>query len=66
MNGFGEPGWYRSVEATYDEEGEHVLEATPLVVGAEAVDLAGGKANSPRFFLEVLWDSQRFSELGSY
>ena len=64
LNGFGGPGWSRSVETTYKEEVECALEAAPLVVGAGAVDLAGGKENSPGFFLEVLGKERRFSEVG--
>ena len=46
-NGFGGPGWSRSVETAYREEGDYVIRAAPLTVGADLVNLAGGKANHP-------------------
>ena len=43
-SGFGGPGWYRSIDTEYEKEGERVLEAAPLAVGAGAVELSRGKA----------------------
>ena len=54
--GFGRPGWYRSVETKYEEEGERVVNAELIVVGAGAVYLAGRKAKRPGVFVEVLRD----------
>ena len=56
MNGFVEPGWDRSIDKVYSEEGESVLEATPLTVGEGAMMLTGGNAKLPKVFMEVLRD----------
>ena len=60
LNWLGEPDWSRSVETVYEKEGEHVLEAAPLTVGAGPVELDGGKSICPGIFLGVLRDSQIF------
>ena len=44
-------------------EGEHVIEAAPLMVGAGAVESAGGKEKSLGVFLEILRDRRRFREV---
>ena len=43
LNGFDGPGWSRSIETAYEEEGEYVLDVAPLAVGAGAVYLDGGR-----------------------
>ena len=54
LNGFDGPGWSRSIETAYEEEGEHVLDVAPLAVGAGAVYSDGGKLNNQGLFVEVL------------
>ena len=49
---------------SYKEEGQPVIEATPLAVGTGEVDLVGWKAKCPGFFVEVLRERLRFSNLG--
>ena len=41
LNVFGGPGWYRSLEKYYKEEGERVIDAAPLSVCTGAVDSDG-------------------------
>ena len=65
FNGFGGPGWSRSIEPAYEEEGEHVLDVAPLAVGAGAVYLDGGKSKRQGFIVEVFSYRQRFSEVVS-
>ena len=62
-SGFGGPGWYRSVETSYESEVVCVCEATLLVVGAGEVELVGGKEKLPGVFLGVLWDRKSLTEL---
>ena len=64
MNGCGEPGWSRSYEVVYEEEGEIIIKASPLAVGAGALELAGWKVKRPGVFAEVLRDKRRFLEVG--
>ena len=54
LNQFGGTVWSRSVETSYEEYWECVIEDVPLVVGTGAVELDGGKAKRPGVFLEVL------------
>ena len=61
--GFGGPGCYRSVNTTKKEEVEPVLKDSPLVVAAEEVDLARGKAKHTGVFVEVFRNRLRFMEL---
>ena len=53
------PGWYRFVEAAYEEEGERVLEAAPLAAGASVAESAVCKEKRPWVFA----DRQRFLEV---
>ena len=48
---------------TYEEYGGCVLAVAPLTFGAGVMELAGGKAKCPGFFVEVLRDNQRFREV---
>ena len=49
----------------YKDKGGRVLKAAPITVGAGAVDLDGGKAKRPGFFVGVWRERQKFSKLGS-
>ena len=60
MNGFGEPGWYRSVETVHEEKGERVIEVPLMVLGSRAVESSGGKTKFLGFFVGVLRGSRRF------
>ena len=42
---------------------ERFLDTAPLMIGTGAVESAGGKANRPGLFMEVLRDRLRLTEL---
>ena len=63
MNEFGGTGWSRSLETAYREGGEHILKSTPLEVDTRVVESVGQKENIQGLFMQVLSDSQRFSEV---
>ena len=63
LNGFGGPGWFRSLEKSYEEEGENTLLAAPLALGAGVVESDGCKAKRLVVFVEVMRVRQRFLEV---
>ena len=63
LNGFGVPGWSRSLTTDHEEERGRILETAPLVLGAGVMKSSGGKAKRPGVFLEVLRKSWRLREV---
>ena len=49
LNGFGGPGWSRSIETAHEEEGGHVLDVAPITVGARDVYSYGWKSKHQGF-----------------
>ena len=54
LNRFGGTGCSRSVETSYKEEMERIIEVAIITIGTEAVDLSGMKAKHPEVFVDVL------------